>query len=64
MPQPDGQARTEQLHVRVTPDEKRKVIELADLDEYESTSALLRDRAIEPLIERRDRLVDKAQDVA
>lgn len=63
MPDDTG-ARTEQLYVRVTPEEKAAVRELADLDEFDSLSDLARERFVRPSVERRNRLVEKAQDAA
>lgn len=61
---PQETARTEQLYVRVTPEEKEAVNEVADLDEYDSTSEMARDRFVRPMVERRQRLHEKTQGAA
>lgn len=58
----DDSPRTAHVHIRVTPEQKQKLREVADLDEYDSISELLRDRAIRPLAARRDRVVSKAKE--
>lgn len=50
-------ARSEQVYVRVTPDEKGKLKQLAAVEGYDGYSPMLREEALKPLLDKHARIV-------